>query len=100
MMQSGRQRIPWENVFIHRDMERLKQLYPRSGFANGLTFQGCTREFQEATRLIAAMGQRTTPSHNEVVLMARSLGVSALVCLLNNGDNGQTETQANLLGPF
>jgi protocatechuate 3,4-dioxygenase beta subunit len=58
------------------------------------------REFQEATRLIAAMGQKTTPSHNEVVLMAGSLGVSALVCLLNNGNNGQTETQANLLGPF
>jgi catechol 1,2-dioxygenase len=57
-------------------------------------------EFQAATRLIAAMGQRTTPSHNEVVLMAGSLGVSALVCLLNNGDGGQTETQANLLGPF
>ena len=58
------------------------------------------REFQEATRLIAALGQRTTDSHNEVVLMAGSLGVSALVCLLNNGDDGQTETQANLLGPF
>jgi catechol 1,2-dioxygenase len=38
------------------------------------------REFQEATR-IAAMGQRTTDSHNEVVLMAGSLGVSPLVCL-------------------
>ena len=58
------------------------------------------REFQEATRLVAAMGQRTTDSHNEVVLMAGSLGVSALVCLLNNGNDGQTETQANLLGPF
>src|SRR5271163_175296 len=58
------------------------------------------REFQEATRIIAAMGQKTTASHNEVVLMAGSLGVSALVCLLNNGNNGQTETQANLLGPF
>jgi catechol 1,2-dioxygenase len=58
------------------------------------------REFQEATRIIAALGQKTTASHNEVVLMAGSLGVSALVCLLNNGDNGQTETQANLLGPF
>jgi catechol 1,2-dioxygenase len=58
------------------------------------------REFQEATRIIAAMGQKTTPSHNEAVLMAGSLGVSALVCLLNNGNNGQTETQANLLGPF
>src|SRR5882724_4457829 len=58
------------------------------------------REFQEAVRIVAAMGQKTTPSHNEVVLMAGSLGVSALVCLLNNGDHGQTETQANLLGPF
>ncbi len=58
------------------------------------------REFQEAVRLIVAMGQRTTPSHNEVVLMAGSMGVSSLVCLLNNGNNGQTETQANLLGPF
>jgi protocatechuate 3,4-dioxygenase beta subunit len=58
------------------------------------------QEFQEATRIIAAMGQKTTPWHNEVVLMAGSLGVSALVCLLNNGANGQTETQANLLGPF
>ena len=58
------------------------------------------REFQEAARIIVALGQKTTPSHNEVVLMAGSLGVSALVCLLNNGDNGQTETQANLLGPF
>jgi protocatechuate 3,4-dioxygenase beta subunit len=58
------------------------------------------REFQEAARIIAALGQKTTASHNEVVLMAGSLGVSALVCLLNNGNNGQTETQANLLGPF
>src|SRR5262245_63110786 len=58
------------------------------------------REFQEATRIIAAMGQKTTPSHNEAVLMAGSLGVSTLVCLLNNGSQGQTETQANLLGPF
>ena len=58
------------------------------------------REFQEAVGLIVAMGQKTTPWHNEVVLMSGSLGVSSLVCLLNNGNNGQTETQANLLGPF
>jgi catechol 1,2-dioxygenase len=57
-------------------------------------------EFQQATRIVASLGQKTTASHNEVVLMAGSLGVSALVCLLNNGDNGQSETQANLLGPF
>jgi protocatechuate 3,4-dioxygenase beta subunit len=58
------------------------------------------REFQQAAGLIVAMGQKTTASHNEVVLMAGSLGISPLVCLLNNGNNGQTETQANMLGPF
>jgi protocatechuate 3,4-dioxygenase beta subunit len=58
------------------------------------------REFGEAVRFIASLGQKTTASHNEVMLMAGSLGVSPLVCLLNNGNNGQTETQANMLGPF
>jgi catechol 1,2-dioxygenase len=32
--------------------------------------------------------------------MSGSLGFSTLICLLNNGNNGQTETDANLLGPF
>ena len=58
------------------------------------------REFGEAVRIIATMGQKTTASHNEVMLMAGSLGVSPLICLLNNGNQGQTETQANMLGPF
>jgi catechol 1,2-dioxygenase len=57
-------------------------------------------EFRAATALIARMGQLTTDNHNEVVLMAGSLGVSTLVCLLNNGDNGATETSASMLGPF
>jgi catechol 1,2-dioxygenase len=58
------------------------------------------REFGEAVRIIAGLGQKTTASHNEVVLMAGSLGVSSLLCLLNNGNQGQTETLANMLGPF
>ena len=57
-------------------------------------------EFREACAIIAEMGQLTNDTHNEVVLMAGSLGVSSLVCLLNNGDNGNTETNQNLLGPF
>ena len=57
-------------------------------------------EFRQACGVIAALGQATTASHNEVVLAAGSLGVSALVCLLNNGDGGQRETTANLMGPF
>ena len=57
-------------------------------------------EFQAAMQVVARLGQMTTPNHNEVVLMSGSLGFSALICLLNNGNNGQTETTANLLGPF
>ena len=54
------------------------------------------REFDQAIGLVARLGQLTTESHNEVRLMAGSLGLSALVCLINNGE----ETTANLLGPF
>lgn len=58
-------------------------------------------EFQQACSEIARLGQLTSASHNEVVLCAGSLGLSALVCLLNNGDRGQgAGTTANLLGPF
>ncbi len=53
-------------------------------------------EFRAATAVIAKMGQLSNDSHNEVVLMAGSLGVSSLVCLLNHG----ADTTHNLLGPF
>jgi 4-hydroxyphenylacetate 3-monooxygenase len=35
--------IPWENVIIHRDVQMLRDFYPKSGFFNGFTLQGCTR---------------------------------------------------------
>jgi catechol 1,2-dioxygenase len=54
------------------------------------------REFQEAIGYINAIGQKTTPSHNEAMLLAGALGVSNLVCLINNAH----PTQANNLGPF
>ena len=57
-------------------------------------------EFQQACGIIAKLGQHTTESHNEVVLAAGSLGVSQLVCLINNGDKGTLDTSANMLGPF
>ncbi len=57
-------------------------------------------EFREATAILNEIGQMQTDSHNEFVLMSGSLGVSSLVCLLNNGDKGQTETSQSLLGPF
>ena len=58
------------------------------------------QEFQTAAAFVNAIGKSTNENHNEAVLMAGSLGLSALVCLLNNGDDGQTETDASQLGPF
>jgi catechol 1,2-dioxygenase len=57
-------------------------------------------EFRDAVALINEIGQLASETHNEAVLMAGSLGVSSLICLLNNGDNGNTETSQSLLGPF
>ena len=57
-------------------------------------------EFQRIARIIATLGQLSTESHNEVVLIAGSLGVSSLVCLQNNGGSPEHETTANLMGPF
>jgi hydroxyquinol 1,2-dioxygenase len=57
-------------------------------------------EFHQTCAIIARLGQKTNANHNEVVLGAGSLGVSTLICLLNNGNKGQTDTTANLLGPF
>lgn len=57
-------------------------------------------ELRTAAGYVVQLGRHTTDNHNEAVLIAGSLGLSSLVCLLNNGDNGQTETDASLLGPF
>lgn len=57
-------------------------------------------EFRDATAILNEIGALASDTHNEFVLMAGSLGVSSLVCLLNNGDGGNTETSQSLLGPF
>jgi catechol 1,2-dioxygenase len=57
-------------------------------------------EFDAALRFVTDLGKFTTESHNETRLMAGSLGVSTLICLLNNGKTGAADTSANLLGPF
>ncbi len=58
------------------------------------------QELHEACARIIEIGKHSNATHNEAVLMSGSLGLSVLVCLLNNGAQGQTETTANLLGPF
>src|ERR1700692_874981 len=57
-------------------------------------------EFRDAAAVLVELGKLSTDTHNEVILMAGSLGVSSLVCLLNNGDQGNSETAQSLLGPF
>ncbi|MGC1777080.1 MAG: dioxygenase [Xanthobacteraceae bacterium] len=57
-------------------------------------------EFHAAMAKIVQIGKQSNDTHNEAVLMAGSLGLSSLICLINNGDNGKTETDANMLGPF
>lgn len=83
--------------------DRLKQIMESlvrhlHGFAREVRLTEA--EFDASINLVTRLGHLTTESHNEVRLMAGTLGLSSLVCLLNNGDNGQTETSANLLGPF
>jgi catechol 1,2-dioxygenase len=56
-------------------------------------------ECRTALNYVVALGKASNETHNEAVLIAGSLGISSLVCLLNNSD-GLTETDASLLGPF
>jgi protocatechuate 3,4-dioxygenase beta subunit len=57
-------------------------------------------EWSQAVDYVARLGQLTNDTHNEVVLCSDAIGLSTLVCLLNNGNEGNTETAAALLGPF
>lgn len=57
-------------------------------------------EFELGLDFLNRIGQATNDCHNEAVLFSDIIGFSTLVCLLNNGQNGATETAAALLGPF
>ncbi|RUW63866.1 dioxygenase [Mesorhizobium sp. M7A.F.Ca.US.008.03.1.1] len=57
-------------------------------------------EFEIGIDFLNRIGQATNDHHNEGILFSDALGLSSLVCLLNNGRSGATETAAALLGPF
>jgi catechol 1,2-dioxygenase len=89
----------YQNIDDARMREIITSLVKHlHGFARDVRLT--EEEFQAGAQIVAKMGQMSNATHNEVVLMSGSLGFSALVCLLNNGNNGQTDTTANLLGPF
>jgi len=57
-------------------------------------------EYDLGIDFLNRIGQATNDHHNEGILFADAIGFSTLVCLLNNGNAGATETAAALLGPF
>ena len=57
-------------------------------------------EFETGIDFLNRIGQATHNAHNEGILFSDAVGLSTLVCLLNNGHNGATETASALLGPF
>jgi catechol 1,2-dioxygenase len=57
-------------------------------------------EFHQACAIINSIGQSSNSFHNEAVLMSGSLGVSTLVCLLNNGDERRDRDHREPAGPF
>jgi catechol 1,2-dioxygenase len=57
-------------------------------------------EFETGIDFLNRIGQTTHDAHNEGILFSDAVGLSTLVCLLNNGRNGATETASALLGPF
>jgi protocatechuate 3,4-dioxygenase beta subunit len=58
------------------------------------------REWEIGVDFLNRIGKQTTDTHNEGILFSDAVGLSTLVCLMNNGQNGATETAAALLGPF
>jgi hypothetical protein len=58
------------------------------------------QEYEVAIDFLNRIGQATHEAHNEGILLADAVGFSTLVCLLNAGLNGATETASALLGPF
>jgi catechol 1,2-dioxygenase len=57
-------------------------------------------EFETGIDFLNRIGRSTHDAHNEGMLFSDAVGFSTLVCLLNNGRNGATETESALLGPF
>ncbi len=58
------------------------------------------KEWDVGVDFLNRIGKSTHDLHNEGILFSDAIGVSTMVCLLNNGNNGATESASALLGPF
>ena len=57
--------VPWENVFVHRDIEMLRNFYPKSGFVNGYTLHGATRMGVKLDFIIGVLAKALRASGTE-----------------------------------
>src|SRR5258708_31155389 len=57
-------------------------------------------EYDIGIDFLNRIGKTTGDRPTEGILLADAIGLSTLVCLLNNGNAGATETGAALIGPF
>ena len=57
-------------------------------------------EYDLAIDFLNRIGKATNDAHNEGILFADVVGLSTLVCLMNNGPATAAESDAALLGPF
>jgi catechol 1,2-dioxygenase len=83
--------------------ERLREVMAalvRHAHAFAREVQLTEEEFDIGIDFLNRIGQATNDSHNEGILFSDAVGFSTLVCLLNNGQNGASETASALLGPF
>jgi catechol 1,2-dioxygenase len=83
--------------------ERLRQVaaaFVRHMHAFAREVRLTEEEFDLGIEFLNRIGQASHDLHNEAILFSDAIGFSTLVCLLNNGQNGATETASALLGPF
>lgn len=83
--------------------ERLRQVaeaFVRHMHAFAREVRLTEQEFDVGIEFLNRIGQASHDLHNEAILFSDAIGFSTLVCLLNNGQNGATETASALLGPF
>lgn len=84
----------------NRRLKEIMESFIRHMHAFAREVRLTEEEFELGIDFLNRVGQATHDAHNEGILFSDAIGFSTLVCLLNNGQAGATETAAALLGPF
>lgn len=84
----------------NRRLKEIMQSFVRHIHAFAREVRLTEEEFEIGIDFLNRLGQATHDAHNEGILFSDAIGFSTLVCLLNNGQAGATETASALLGPF